>query len=43
VTTLALGTWQGLYLCEWGTEVREREVVATLLSVADHKVGGCTS
>lgn len=48
---LALGTWQGLYLCVWGDEQITREtssqspsppgrdvdVVATLLSVEDHK------
>ena len=47
---LALGTWQGLYLCDWGGEggqggggydgddsQRERQVVATLLSVEDIK------
>ena len=44
---LALGTWQGLYLCDWGRageeddargdEPRAREVVATLLSVGDVK------
>jgi secondary thiamine-phosphate synthase enzyme len=32
---LALGTWQGLYLCEWGDGAEPCQVVATLVDASD--------